>query len=191
MKFEQQLKLMLSAEPFLMALLKQLSVIAPDAYLCAGVIRNWVWSLLHGQSYCFQASDIDVIYFDAEEKSNHRSLQIQQQLQHYSTQLTWDVTNQAHVHRWYHQAYATQNREALRAFRSLEEAISTWPETATAIAIRLNQNQQIDIIAPFGLDDLFHLKLRWNDRLVPRGVFEKRIQSKRFLEQWPKLELLN
>ena len=60
-------------------------------------------------------------------------------------------------------------------------------ETATAIAVRLLENDDIEIIAPFGLNDLFELKLRWNKRLVSYPVFLARIQAKQFLIRWEKL----
>ena len=63
-------------------------------------------------------------------------------------------------------------------------------ETATAIAVRLLENGDLDIVAPFGLHDLFELKLRWNHRLVSRKVFMQRVQSKRFLERWKKLHIV-
>jgi hypothetical protein len=66
-----------------------------------------------------------------------------------------------------------------------------WPETATAVAIRLHDGA-LEIAAPFGLDDLFGLILRptpafRNDRLP---AFHDRIATKRWLERWPKLSLV-
>ena len=55
----------------------------------------------------------------------------------------------------------------------------------------MDEQHQIEVIAPLGLNDLFELKLRWNGRLVSRGVFEQRVKTKRFLERWPQLEIVN
>lgn len=73
----------------------------------------------------------------------------------------------------------------------MSEALSYWPETATAIAVRIDEKHQIEVIAPLDLSDLFELKLRWNDRLVSRGVFEQRVKTKRFLERWSQLEIVD
>jgi hypothetical protein len=77
------------------------------------------------------------------------------------------VVNQATVHHW----YLNENAEKIKAYTSLFDAISAWPETATAIAVRLTENDLLEIIAPFGLSDLFELKLRWNPRLVNYETF--------------------
>lgn len=184
---EQRLKSMISENKFLTDLLIQLHAIDPHAYLSAGVIRNWVWATLHGQVYCFERTEIDVIFHAQEEQHNTQSHKIRNALiQHYPHHI-WDVTNQAWVHQW----YRTEKGETILPLESIHQALSYWPETATAIALRLNENHQLDIIAPFGLYDLFELKLRWNDRLVSRGVFIKRIQSKQFLERWPNLVLID
>jgi len=52
------------------------------------------------------------------------------------------------------------------------------------------QNNELEIIAPFGLDDLFELKLRWNATLVSHDVFMQRMEEKQFLQKWNKLSLL-
>ena len=68
--------------------------------------------------------------------------------------------------------------------------MSLWPETATAVAVRLLENNELEIIAPLGLDDLFELKLRWNTALVSHHVFMQRMEEKQFLRRWNKLRLL-
>jgi hypothetical protein len=95
----------------------------------------------------------------------------------------WDVVNQAYVHLW----YKTDDGSSISQYQSLFDALSVWVETATAIAVRLLENDDIEIIAPFGLNDLFELKLRWNKRLVSYPVFLARIQAKQFLTRWEKL----
>ncbi|EAM1407083.1 nucleotidyltransferase family protein [Salmonella enterica] len=52
-----------------------------------------------------------------------------------------------------------------------EDAIQNWPETATVVAVMLNVNNQIDILAPYGLDDLFELRLRPPDLSGKNGRF--------------------
>lgn len=73
---------------------------------------------------------------------------------------------------------------------SVEQPLSLWPETATALALRLQDDNALELITPFGLTDLFELKLRWNPNLVSYAVFDQRILSKHFLQKWPKLSLL-
>lgn len=185
--FKQNLIKMILQNKFLAQLLLDLNRIEPLAYLSAGVIRNWVWSYLHGQKYDFNQTEIDVIFFDLDDFDQQRAMAMACLLkQNYPLQI-WDITNQAFVHQW----YETESGESIAALRSIEDALSYWPETATSIAVRIDQEQNIEVIAPFGLTDLFELKLRWNKRLVSRGVFQHRVKSKQFLERWPKLQLVN
>ena len=96
------------------------------------------------------------------------------------------MVNQATVHHW----YLNENAEKIKAYSSLFDALSAWPETATAIAVRLTENDLLEIIAPFGLSDLFELKLRWNPHLVSYETFLNRVIEKQWLQRWPKLELI-
>ena len=97
------------------------------------------------------------------------------------------MVNQAYVHTW----YTLENGQPILPYSSLYDALATWPETATAIAVRLLDNNELEIISPFGLRDLFELKLRWNDRLVSHDVFMQRVRSKRFLQRWSQLQLID
>ncbi|TCM68660.1 hypothetical protein EC844_10436 [Acinetobacter calcoaceticus] len=171
--------------PALMSRLKALSQLNPNAYLAAGVIRNLVWSRLHVQDYVLNGTEIDVIYHDTQQHD-----QVQQRLQQaLSTQFPdhqWDVVNQAQVHHW----YRDQHGAAIAPLMSIEHALSGWPETATAVALRMLADGGLEVVAPFGLKDLMGLILRWNPVLVSHATFVARLQEKQFLQRWPKLQLI-
>ncbi|MCH7337857.1 nucleotidyltransferase family protein [Acinetobacter sp. NIPH 2699] len=173
--------------PALYELLKQLSQLHPQAYVSAGAIRNTVWAFLHGSSFDLKYSDVDVIYYDVLESNNHVQQQLKQKLEKLFPKQQWDVLNQAAVHTW----YRTENGEKIQPLQSIEHALSLWPETATAIAIRLNPLGELELIAPFGLQDLFELRLCWNPALVSYVTFKNRVDSKQWLQQWPKLQLVD
>ena len=185
--FEQKIKKFIIQNAFLNPLLHDIKGFQPLAYLSAGVIRNRIWSHLHGQKYDFHQTEVDVVFYDAEEINQQRTLKLKSLLEAKYPDQIWDITNQAHVHHW----YKTESGHTIQPLKSMSEALSYWPETATAIAVRMDEQHQIEVIAPLGLSDLFELKLRWNDRFVSRGVFEQRVQTKRFLERWPQLEIVN
>ena len=170
----------------LLSLLQHIRAHAPWAYLSAGVIRNTLWSYLHAEIYALHGSEIDVIFFDATDQQDDRAQQLQQVLAKELPHYQWDVVNQALVHHW----YRLPNGKPIPPYTSLSDAIACWPETATAIAVRLDATDQLEIIAPCGLQDLLQLKLRWNSRMVPRGVFLARVESKGFLQRWPKLQYI-
>lgn len=184
-KYLIQFKKMILNQDDLMQRLRFLRHIYADAYLSAGVIRNLVWSNLHQQNYALNSCEIDVIFFDKNEKNQTITQNLAQKLVEQFPENEWDVVNQAQVHMW----YLTEQLQPILPYCSLYDALSAWPETATAIAIRLLKNDDFDIIAPFGLNDLFELKLRWNNRLVSHAVFQQRIESKKFLTRWPQLKI--
>lgn len=175
---------LITQSPVLSAILQTLSCLHPHAYLSAGVLRNTVWAYLHGQSFGLQYSDVDVIYCDATEMDRHSQKQLQHNLERLFPQQRWDVVNQALAHTWYRR----ENGKRIQPLASIEHALSLWPDTATAIAVRVNASGELELIAPFGLQDLFELKLRWNSALVSYATFKKRVDSKQWLQQWPQLQ---
>jgi uncharacterized protein len=73
---------------------------------------------------------------------------------------------------------------------SSEEAVGTWPETATCVAVRLLATDQIHIVAPYGLSDLFNMVLRRNPCRVTREQFVQRLHSKQILRKWPRVQVI-
>lgn len=170
----------------IMHCLKRLFELCPEAYLAAGVLRNLVWNHLHGWPYPLANTEVDVIYYAPEQSQQHAHA-LAQDLSLAFPSIHWDVVNQAHVHHWYLNAHG----QSIAAYSSVQDAMSNWPETATAIALRLDAHGQLDWIAPFGIEDLVTLKLRFNTLLVSRQTCLQRMQSKAFLQRWPDLEWLS
>lgn len=148
-------------------------------YLAGGIIRNAVWDYLHGYSTSTQPDDVDVLYFDmnANLKVNDEALELK--LQSIAPNVRWSVKNQARMH--------TINNET--PFITLEDAITKCPETATAIAARLADDGTIEIIAPFGFDDLFRLIVQPTTHFLTKlEIYRKRLNSKKWEANWPKLK---
>ena len=160
--------------------------IKPEAFCSAGMIRNLIWSVAHNQHYELSQTEIDVIFYDAEDEFGFEQQRLAEILKLKFPENHWDVVNQALVHQW----YSTEDSASIPPLQSIQHALSLWPETATAVAVRLLENNDFEIIAPFGLDDLFELKLRWNTALVSHEVFIQRMEEKQFLQKWNKLSLL-
>lgn len=150
----------------------------------AGAVRNPVWDHLHRIPCVDSVSDVDLVYFDPRAHPSEDQA-IQARLAERLPGVSWDVTNQAHVHLWYEQAFG----KPVGAVTSLEEGLSTWPEYATCVGLSLGCDDALDVIAPHGLEDLFALRLQHNPLRVDRGVFMDRITSKGWLQRWPKLRV--
>jgi hypothetical protein len=156
----------------------------PNAAIGAGAVRNWIWDLAHQRTPSLRSADIDVVYFDEQDLDATQELKWQMQLQNAMPEFTWEVVNQACVHRWMN----TNNKTDLAAFQSVEQAIASWPETATCVAVSMGAEEQIKVIAPYGLVDLFELQLRPNLSCVSQAIFQQRLHEKRFLQRWQQLK---
>ncbi|WOE30848.1 MULTISPECIES: nucleotidyltransferase family protein [unclassified Acinetobacter] len=183
---QNKLSHILLNHPYLTAILQQLYEIEPDAYIAAGVIRNTIWDYLHDRQYDLNHTEVDIVFYDPDDDGRQHQ-KIEDKITKIFPSIQWDVTNQALVHQW----YRTEEGASISALQSLAHAISLWPETATAVAVRFNHQGNIDCLAPLGLADLLHLKLRWNPALVAYSVFLQRIQQKKFLSRWPKLSCVD
>jgi hypothetical protein len=73
---------------------------------------------------------------------------------------------------------------------SAADGVATWPETATAVAVRLLADDRIQVVAPCGLDDLFGLVCRRNPSRVGVEHYRRRVRDKRIAERWPRVEVL-
>ncbi|GAB7128492.1 nucleotidyltransferase family protein [Silvimonas sp. JCM 19000] len=161
-------------------------VAAPDWYIGAGALRALVWDHLHGISTRLPPGDIDLIYFDASDLSAVTEARYAEQLRHTVPRLPWEVTNQARVHLWYQQHFGF----AVPALTSISEAVATWPEYATCVAVQLQADATLDIVAPHGLDDLFGMVVRHNPTRASAAEYQRRVASKRYQERWPRVTIL-
>lgn len=178
--------------PWLMACLREARALErADWFIAAGTVRGTVWDHLHGRDCRATPSDIDLVYFDPA-TPHAKDARLQAQLGAIEIgevgRLEWDVTSQAQVHTWY--GMGQTEVLPLTPLQSTQHGLSTWPETATTVGVRLEADDALTLAAPLGLEDLFALRLRWNPRLVSREVFLQRVRAKRFLERWPRLTLV-
>ncbi|MDP9939721.1 nucleotidyltransferase family protein [Ectopseudomonas alcaliphila] len=154
----------------------------PDCWVAAGFVRSMVWDHLHRRSPSPLPPDIDVIWFDPTQASPERDAELDTMLRGCNDQLQWSVKNQARMHL----------RNVDSPYRSATEAMTHWPETATAVAVRLSERDVVEIAAPFGLGDLFDLIVRPAGRFQSekRQIYLERLQGKNWLQTWPMLKVL-
>lgn len=176
----ERLRAIVDSDATLMSLLRAVrSVALPDAYVAAGAVRDRVWDRLHDLTP-LPPRDVDVVYFDATEDDALRDRAVSAlELAH--PELTWDVVNQASVHRWYRGA----DGGPVPPLRSTAEGIATWPETVTCLGVRLVHDDTIEVCAPHGLGDLFALRWRWHPARASLATFEQRLAKKGVTTRWP------
>ncbi|MCC5635419.1 nucleotidyltransferase family protein [Nostoc sp. CHAB 5844] len=159
----------------------------PSWCIGSGVIRNLVWDTLHRVSKASHLSDVDVAYFDPSDISMERDKKLQLLLSQQLPDVPWEITNQAGVHIWFESVFGHN----VTPLSSLEEAIATWPEYTTAVGVTLEANNNIRVIAPFGLNDLFGIVVRRNPARVSVETYRKRIEQKQYMARWPMVTVIS
>lgn len=161
----------------------------PDAWVGAGALRDLVWGELYGQEFRpDDVRDVDVAFFDLDDLSSEYDERVTARLSARCPGIPWEARNQAAVHTWYARKFGGEQPPPLT---SIEDAIGTWPETATAVVVRLGRNDQIQICAPLGVDDLIGGVWRRNPRRVSLAQSLARLERHRPAERWPRVTVIN
>ena len=152
----------------------------PDWVIGAGFVRNKVWNNLSGIEET-HSTDVDVAYFDKSD-INESTEKLHEASLRRKFPTDWSVKNLARMH--------TVNGSGDKPYLTSEDAIAHWPETATCVAVRLNQKGKLKLIAPYGVDDLVNLTVRPSPLHSSPEQVQARVVKKRWLERWPKLRII-
>lgn len=181
--YEKQLLEIIYQDKQMLSFLKAVEQLnLPDAWICAGLIRNKVWDILHNISTPY--NDIDVIYFDTSDTSSDTEKQLEIELKAILPHQPWSVKNQARMHL----------KNGLAPFTSSYDGVVHFPETPTSLALQW-KNGEIEIMAPYGLEDLFELKVEPTP-LFRKGsefhtIYLERIKKKKWEKTWNLLTIEN
>jgi hypothetical protein len=160
----------------------------PDAWVGAGTVRDLVWGQLFGPGFApADVRDVDVPFFDQKDLSPERDERATATLHDAWPEVPWEATNQAAVHTWYHRSFGG---DPVSPLRSVFDAVATWPETATAVAVRLGRAGQLEVCAPLGLADLLAGVWRRNDRSVSLQESLARLGRHRPAGRWPGVKVI-
>ena len=153
----------------------------PDCWVAAGFVRNCVWDHAHRRPAAPLEQDVDVIWFDAADCLPERDAAVEEALRRRDPTLAWSVKNQARMH----------HRNGDAPYSSATDAMRYWPETATAVGVRLDDEGGIDVAAPLGLADLFELVVRPTQRFRSdkRAIYMDRLRAKDWNRIWPDLKI--
>lgn len=155
----------------------------PGWWVCAGFVRSKVWDSLHNYTKRTPLGDIDVIYYDEIDLDEEQEKKYEHHLSRLMPGLPWSVKNQARMHKI----------NGLPPYRSSVDAISQFPETATALGVKLDEQGKLELTEPHGLNDLIGMKIcptsafEKDERLM--GVYRHRLESKNWQQKWPKVEV--
>jgi uncharacterized protein len=151
----------------------------PDWAIGAGAVRNVVWDALSAKPTRTAPADIDVLYFDPLDTDLVREAAAEAALAR-QLDLVWQVRNQARMHL----------RNGDPPYRDTADALRFWLETPTCVAVRLEADDRLTVIAPHGLVDLFALALRPTPQgRIRLAAYRERLAAKDWIGQWPGLTI--
>lgn len=153
-----------------------------EAVLTAGAVRNLVWDKLTQQKYNILQENIDILF--ADQSLSYEKLLTKKAIinQKYSKYL-WNIQNVRQNNAASHQPFGN----------SVENALMTIPETCSAVGISISKQGEFEILAPFGLDDLFNLEVHpnptWLDNKTKMAAYQRRLNWKNWTDKWPNLKV--
>jgi hypothetical protein len=186
---EDRLRGLIKASSWMMQVLATVGEVGPpDAWVGAGVVRDLVWGQLYGSGFePGRVHDVDVVFFDPDDLRRSVDEQATRRLAAVMPEVPWQARNQAAVHIWYADKFGG---DPVAPLRTIVDAVATWPETATAVAVRLDSGGEVEICAPFGVTDLMAGVWRRNPRRVSLQVSLARLARHAPPERWPAVTVI-
>jgi hypothetical protein len=182
---EERLVVILRASPTLMRVLEGVRALGlPDWRLFSGCIYQTAWNAMTGRDPDYGLKDYDVAYFDPDTSYEAEDVHIRRAAKAFPPPLDAmvEVRNQARVHLWFEDKFG----ESYEPLGRTDEALDRFVCPAFAVGARLEADNSISIAAPFGLDDMFAMRLRPNPRRdVSPEAFARVSASAR--ARWPGL----
>lgn len=178
------LQQIVSSDPDLMAVLRLIrDQELPDGWLVAGCLYQTIWNATTGRPHRTGIKDYDIAYFDGSDLSYEAEDCVIRRIAEVGKPLglELEVRNQARVHLW----FGTRFGFSMPPMASTAEAPARYASMAHAIGIRLTRDGGFEIVAPYGLRDVFAMHLRPN-RAFPNGATHD-VKAQRCLKIWPEI----
>ncbi|MCR9137037.1 MAG: nucleotidyltransferase family protein [Alphaproteobacteria bacterium] len=185
--FERQRDVLIEivrGQPLIMDALKGSRTLdLPQWRIVSGVIYNTVWNVLTQRPAGHGVSDIDLLYFNAQDLSWDAENAVIQQSRHVfdNSPLPVEIRNQARVHLWFPEKFG----QAVDPLTSTDESLRRFAAKTHAVGLRLEPDDRLDMCAPFGLDSIFSFHILPNRALDNEAGYRKK--AKRAQEMWPEL----
>lgn len=178
-----ELVALIRSSSWLLGVLATVRAVGPaGSWVGAGALRDLVWSERFGTGFePARVRDVDVAFHDPTDLSRQRDARATAALRHADPSVPWEATNQAAVHTWYPEYFG----EPVAPLESVADAVGTWPETATSVAVRLAGTGGIAVCAPLGLADLLDGVWRRNPRRISLERSRQRLARHRPDHRWP------
>ncbi|ALC85950.1 hypothetical protein AM499_09015 [Bacillus sp. FJAT-22090] len=181
--YENDITNLIAEDEWMMEVLQAAKTLnLPDWWICAGFVRSKIWDTIHNFKDRTPLTDIDVIYFDSSNTNEETEKTFEATLKRILPNVPWSVKNQSRMH-------VINN---LPPYSSAVEGIANFPETVTALGVKLDEEDNVILTAPHGIKDLIHLKIKPTPRFLESPdlleIYRERIYKKNWPSTWPLLE---
>jgi hypothetical protein len=183
-ELHERLTAILRAMPPLMQVLSVARRLClPDWLVFSGAVYQPVLNHLTGRPLDYGIKDYDLGYFDASDLSyDAEDVVIRRVKAAFDEPLRSmvEVRNQARVHLW----FETKFREPYGPLSCTAEALERFASATFAVGVRLESDDRLYIEAPFGLADVFALRLQPNPHRKTVGFARTAADVRR---RWPEV----
>jgi uncharacterized protein len=181
---EEKIIELITEDEWMMDILKAASSLnLPDWWICAGFVRSKIWDTLHNFNERTPIPDIDVIYFDPRNIDELMEKKLEEMLKTLMPNIPWSVKNEARMH----------IKSNMPPYSSSVDAISKFPETATALGVKFDERENVKLIAPCGISDVINLDVKptlfFRETKERVGIYEARITKKNWKSIWNNLKV--
>ena len=159
----------------------------PDWLIFSGAIYQRVLNHLTGRDLDYGIKDYDLGYFDPSDISYEaEDAVIRRVAQAFDPPLREmvEVRNQARVHLWFEGKFG----EPYTPLTHTAEALKRFTSATFSVGARLEVDGRLTIVAPFGLEDLFALRLAPNPSRRTQGFVRTAASA---TARWPELTVIN
>ncbi|MED1564490.1 MULTISPECIES: nucleotidyltransferase family protein [Bacillus cereus group] len=183
-KTEQDIIHFIQNDPWMMNVLQMAkSLQLPDWWVCAGFVRSKIWDTLHNYEVRTATPDVDVIYYDSMQKDEAYEQLLETKLTNMDATIPWSVKNQARMH--------VVNK--MLPYSSSVDAISKFPETATALGVTLDEKNNVILTSPCGIEDVLSLQVKPTPHFLETKerihMYKKRVIKKNWQSKWPNITI--
>lgn len=159
----------------------------PDWLVFSGAVYQPVLNHLTGRPLDYGIKDYDLAYFDPADLSYEAEDAVIRRVKaafDEPLRSMVEVRNQARVHLWFEAKFG----EAYSRLSCTADALERFTSATFAVGVRLEPSDRLHLEAPFGLADLFALRLRPNPRRRTRHFARTAANVRR---RWPEVVVQN
>lgn len=183
-KNEKDIVSLIQKDKWMMEILKTAKTLhLPDWWVCAGFVRSKIWDVLHDFTVRTPLPDIDVVYYDPSDINESKEKELENILKERKPDVPWSVKNQARMH-------VINNSPP---YASSVDAIARFTETVTALGVKLDENDNVILTAPWGVQDVINLEVNPNPYILETGdllqIYNERARKKNWESVWYKVKI--